>query len=216
MRGCAQVACRNLAILFGNTRGVALVEFAFALPIFVILLFGGLEVANLARTHSRINQIAITVADNAGRVRTGIDETNIEEVFAGADLIGGSLNFAENGRVVLSSLQDNEQEGANAGQMIHWQRCHGSLPVAPRYGVEGKGRLDDTLANGLGEEGNRIRAVPGSAVMFVEVTYNYEPLIAGIISEDPIVVRYESAFNVRERTNQNLTNTSGIAANTCN
>lgn len=203
------------ARLRGNESGVALIEFAFALPIFVMLLLGGLEVANLARTHARVNQIAITVADNAGRVRTGIDETNIEEVFAGADLIGGSLNFADRGRVVLSSLQDNEQEGSSAGQMIHWQRCHGSLAVAPRYGRQNKGRTDSSLAEGMGEEGNRIRAVPGSAVMFVEVTYLYEPLIAGIISDDPIIVRYESAFNVRERTNQNLTNTTGIAANVC-
>lgn len=215
MSARALFAPRLAKRLCRDESAVALIEFAFALPIFVVLLLGGLEVANLARTHARVNQIAITVADNAGRVRTGIDETNIEEVFAGADLIGGSLEFADRGRVVLSSLQDNEQEGANAGQMIHWQRCHGSLNVPPRYGRQGKGRTDASLANGMGSTDNHIRAVPGSAVMFVEVTYLYEPLIAGIISDDPIIVRYESAFNVRERTNQNLTNTTGIAANVC-
>lgn len=33
----------------------------------------------------RLSQIAITVADNAGRARTGIDELNIHEVFSGAN-----------------------------------------------------------------------------------------------------------------------------------
>lgn len=201
--------------LCGDSSGLALIEFAFALPIFIVLLLGGLEVANLARTHSRVNQIAIAVADNAGRVRTGIDETNIAEVFAGVDLIGRSMEFKDKGRVVLSSLQPNNREGADEGQMIHWQRCYGDLDVDPRYGEQGDGRNDDSLADGLGEEGNRIRAAGGTAVMFVEVTYVYEPIIAGIISNDPITVRYESAFNTRERTNQDLTNTSGITPHRC-
>ena len=61
--------------------GLALTEFAFSLPIFITLLFGGLEIINLVMAHMRINQIAITVADNAGRARSGIDEADIYEVF---------------------------------------------------------------------------------------------------------------------------------------
>lgn len=204
----------QLRSLYRSNSGLALTEFAFSLPILLVLLLGGLETANLALTHLRVNQIAMTVADNAGRVRTGIDESHIYEVFAGADLAGESIDFATHGRIALSSLQPNGKAGGNAGQMINWQRCHGDLNVAPAYGAEGLGREDNALADGMGPSGNKIISATGTAVMFVEVTYQYRPLFwdAGM---PPQRIRYESAFNVRERTNQNLTNTQGLTTNEC-
>jgi len=204
----------DMRALARSTSGLALTEFAFSLPILLVLLLGGLETANFALTHLRVNQIAMTVADNAGRVRTGIDESHIYEVFAGADLAGQSIDFTEHGRITLSSLQPNGQTGGNAGQMINWQRCHGELDVDPAYGAEDLGRTTSVLADGMGPDGNRIVSAPGTAVMFVEVTYQYEPLFwkTGM---DNTFIRYESAFNVRERTNQNLTNTQTLATNSC-
>lgn len=209
-----RLAPSQLRALAGSNSGLALTEFAFSLPILLVLLLGGLETANFALTHLRVNQIAMTVADNAGRVRTGIDESHINEVFAGADLAGQSINFEENGRIALSSLQPNGKSDGDAGQMINWQRCHGELDVDPAYGDEGLGRNDDALAEGMGLDGNKIVSAPGTAVMFVEVTYQYRPLFWQVGMASPRI-RYESAFNVRERTNQNLTNTQGLTTNDC-
>lgn len=195
--------------------GVALTEFAFALPIFVTLLLGGIEVINLVMAHMRVSQIAISVADNAGRVRQGIDEADIYEVFAGADLVGGAADWATNGRIVLSSLEPNGKTGSSAGQMINWQRCHGGLAVTPRYGVQGKGRNDATLGAGMGPTGKEIAAATGTAVMFVEVSYRYTPQLLPSIVSNGVDLRYESAFNVRERTNQNITNTQNLAVQSC-
>jgi hypothetical protein len=196
-------------------RGLAMVEAAFALPILFLMIFGGLEIAHMAMSHLRVNQIAITVADNAGRVRTGIDESNIYEVFSGANLIGDTISFEDRGRIVLSSLEPNGKEGSSEGQKITWQRCFGDLDVEPRYGEQGDGANDAALADGLGAEGNRIQSAEGTAVMFVEVTYRYTPLVAGIPGWGPQLVRYESAFNVRERTNQNITNVQNLAVRAC-
>lgn len=195
--------------------GIAMVEFAIAIPVFLLLLLAGLELTNLAFTHMRINQIAVTVSDNAGRVRSGIDETNIYEVFAGAQLIGDSLNFAQNGRVVLSSLEPNLQTGNNAGQMINWQRCYGALAVTPSYGVQGAGRTNASLSTGMGPAGNRITAADGTAVMFVEVSFRYQPLVFTGLPDSSRNIRYETAFNVRERTNQNITNTQSLTLRAC-
>jgi len=157
----------------------------------------------------------MTVADNAGRVVTGIDEANVYEVFAGAGVIGQPMDFEANGRVVLSSLQDNGLGGGNAGQMINWQRCWGELDVAPAYGTEGTGRDDSSLASGMGSEGNRILSAPDTAVMVVEVTYNYQPLISDSILPVSGQIRHESAFNVRGRQNNNLSNTQSLAVLDC-
>jgi Flp pilus assembly protein TadG len=198
-----------------DSRGVAFVEFALVAPVFLFLVLGGLEVVNYGLAQLKVNQIAMTVADNAGRVTTGIDEANIYEVFAGADVIGESMDFEQHGRIVLSSLQDNDQNGANHGQMINWQRCWGDLDVAPSYGTEGDGRNDNTLEAGMGPAGNKITSVAGTAVMFVEVSYEYQPLISASILPVSGTIRRESAFNVRGRQNNDISNTQALATLSC-
>ncbi|HQS69897.1 MAG: hypothetical protein B7Y36_13135 [Novosphingobium sp. 28-62-57] len=206
---------RTFANLIRSNEGVGMVEFAFALPIVMAILLAGLELVNFVFAHMRINQIAITVADNAGRVRSGIDESNIYEVFAGADLVGGNLDFVNNGRIILSSLEPNGQTGSNAGQMINWQRCYGTMVVAPRYGTQGTGRTNASLSNGMGVNGNRITSAVGTAVMFVEVTYKYQPIMFDSFMRNRTTMRYEAAFNVRERTNQNITNIQNLTVRSC-
>lgn len=195
--------------------GVAMIEFAFAAPVLLLLILGGLELANYALAQMRVNQIAMTVADNAGRVTTGIDEANIYEIFAGADVIGTPIDFEENGRIALSSLQENGQSGSDEGQMINWQRCWGDAQVNPAYGSEGDGRNDSSLRDGMGVGTNKITSAPATAVMVVEASYNYQPLIDTnfmVISE---LIVHESAFNVRGRQNNDISNTTGLAVLTC-
>src|SRR5690606_18061228 len=57
--------------------GLAFVEFAFAGPIVLFLILAGLELVNCALAHLRVHQTALTVADTAGRVVTGLDEANV-------------------------------------------------------------------------------------------------------------------------------------------
>ena len=195
--------------------GLAYLEFALIGPILLFLTLAGLELVNYAMAYLRVNQIATTVADNAGRVNTGIDEANVYELFAGADTIGEPMEFEDNGRVVLSSLQDNGKNGGNHGQMINWQRCWGDLDLGSAYAAEDAGRDDATLAQGLGAPGNRIVSEPGTAVMFVEVTYEYQPLISDTILPVAGRIRQETAFNVRGQRNNDLSNTQNLAENGC-
>jgi Flp pilus assembly pilin Flp len=198
-----------------DERGLAFVEFAFAAPILLFLILGGLELVNYALAHLRVNQMAMTVADNAGRVVTGIDEANVYEVFAGAGVIGDPLDFEANGRIVLSSLQNNGLSGNAAGQMINWQRCWGEFDVDPAYGTEGTGRNNDDLEDGMGEAGSQITSAPDTAVMVVEVSYRYQPLIGGDILPLDATIRHESAFNVRGRQNNDISNTQDLDVLAC-
>jgi Flp pilus assembly pilin Flp len=194
--------------------GIAMVEFAMVAPVMAVLTIGGLELANLAITHMRVSEIANTVSDNAGRVTSGMDEANIYEIFAGAGVLGNSIDFEPDGRVVISSLQDNGGKGGAKGQMIEWQRCWGDLNVAPKYGKQGKGKNDATLKDGLGPPGRRIKSENGNAVMFAEVSYKHTPLfLNGFIEERTI--RYETAFNVRDSSNRTISNTQNLAVMSC-
>ncbi|WP_233222371.1 TadE/TadG family type IV pilus assembly protein [Allosphingosinicella deserti] len=180
-----------------------MVEFALVLPLLAAIAMTGIEYANLAMAHVRISQIADTVADNAGRVPDLVTETDIDEIFAGARETGGSLDFEANGKVVLSSLQQNGQpapktgETDNRGQWIRWQRCLGALKVNPAYGVEGTGESSAALQS-MGKTGRTISALPHTAVMFVEVSYDYQPIVSSALVKSTRI-QYESAFIVRDR-----------------
>ncbi|WP_416463886.1 TadE/TadG family type IV pilus assembly protein [Sphingomonas sp. VDB2] len=196
-----------------DDRGLALIEFAFSLPVLVILCMAGLECANLALAHMRVSQVAMLVADNAARVRTSIDEADINEIMTGADLSTNSLGLKANGRIFLSDLEPNGKTGANAGQYIRWQRCWGSGTFTSSYGVAGDGATTASMANGMGPgttAATKVSAASGTAVMFVEVAYNYQPLITNSIFGAKII-RYTSAFNVRERTDQAIKNAGNLA-----
>jgi Flp pilus assembly pilin Flp len=201
--------------LWRDERGLAVIEFALVAPLLLLLILGGLELINYSLAHLRVNQIAMTVADNSGRVMTGIDEANIYEVFAGGNVIGEPLEFEAHGRIVLSSLQDNGQGGAGAGQMINWQRCWGDLPVGSAYGTEGTGRDNADLADGMGRAGSRIVSAPGTAVMVAEVVYEYQPLVSANLLPVGPRIRHESAFNVRGRQNNDISNTQSLEELRC-
>lgn len=191
--------------------GLAFVEFAASLPVLTALGLCGLETANFAMANLRVSNIAMLTADNASRVRDAIDEANIIEIMTGAKMSGDNIRFRQNGRIILSSMERNTAGtgGASTGQWFRWQRCDGARPATTSvYGAQGKGQTDASLQN-VGTGSNQISAASGTAVMVVEVTYNYQPIVSNSIL-GPRVIRYEAAFNVRQRVNQALTNTNGL------
>lgn len=182
-----------------GTRGAVMLEMAFAIPFLILIGFGGLEIANLTLAHTRVSQLGLNTADNAARIAAGsnltqpqIREIDINEVFAGAAQQVAGLNFENSGRIILSSLQRND----DGGQTIKWQRCFGNLEVASAYGEEGTGATGTNFP-GMGPVGREVKAVAGTAIMFVEVTYEYEPLLFGAWL-GPRTIRSTAAYNVRE------------------
>jgi len=201
--------------LADDTSGLALIEFALSLPIVLSMGLGGLELANYAIATERVSQIAMTAADNAARVRTAIDEVDVNEVMAGAKFVGESIDFSKNGRIILSSLEEN---AAKNGQWIRWQRCAGAKTVNSSFGVQDDGKTDSSL-QGMGPTGKKIAAVSATAVMFVEVFYDYQPIVPmPMLGYSGKTMNFTAAFNVRERTDQvlyNAKNLSGSNLSSC-
>lgn len=207
---------RRLARFREDSSGLALVEFAASLPVLLTLGLVGLETANLAMAHLKISNIAMLTADNAARYRDSISEGQVIELFTGAKMTGDGIGFAQNGRIILSSIERNSagSGGTSTGQWIRWQRCDGAKQVASDYGDQGKGRTDASL-QAVGRPGNQIAAQPGTAVMMVEVVYEYQPIVPASFWRGR-EIRYESAFNVRQRTDQAIRTTAGATPRTCN
>ncbi|MDT9599267.1 TadE/TadG family type IV pilus assembly protein [Sphingosinicella rhizophila] len=211
--------------------GLAMTEFALSLPILLTLGLVGMEVSGLMMAHLRVSNIAMMTADNASRVRDAIDEGDVYQLFMGATQAGASIDFAQHGRIILYSVEPTPSGGF---QWIRWQRCTGSKAVAPTYGRP-RTSGGTAITNGteettpssptafttnphqmtaIGPAGNQIAAQSGTAVMFAEVFYDYQPIMA----KDYLgahTIHYVSAFNVRQRTNQVLTNLGNITRATC-
>jgi len=180
--------------------GMALIEFAFTLPLFIGLGFYGIEISNLAITQMKMSQIALNMADNASRIGTlnanlgakVISEQQINDVFQAAALQAGAAGLYQDGRTILSSLEVN----ANGGQTIMWQRCKGMEFEESNYGPQGTGATG-TSFQGMGPAGDKIQATSGTAVMFVELHYTYHPLFGSMFMDDRELYQ-EAAYTVRD------------------
>lgn len=230
---------RFAAALRDNTSGLALIEFAVSVPVLLALGLCGLETANYAMAHLRVSNIAMMTADNAARIRDSIDESDIVELFTGAKMTGASINFAQNGRIILSDL---ELTPTGNNQWMRWQRCDGALNYTnpetrwrprtaagagitngteifnsdrqtPNTSTPSSPNATPTYAS-MGT-GITIAAASGTAVMVVEVVYNYQPIIPNSFLSGR-QIRYESAFNVRQRVDQTLRNVGRITPRSCN
>lgn len=204
--------------LLGDSRATVMVEMAFCVPILALIAFGGIEMSNLTLVNTRISQISLNTADNASRIAFGsnlslprVRETDINDVLAGAEVQAQGLNLKQNGRIVLSSLEVN----ADGGQTIKWQRCYGDLPIQPAYGRQGTGATGKSFP-GMGPSTRRVTALDGTAVMYVEITYRYQPVAYGAWL-GPRTIRAERAVMIREgRDLSQVYNPSpSVAVSTC-
>jgi Flp pilus assembly protein TadG len=203
---------RLLLRLRHDQSGLALLEFAFALPIVLVLALSGAEITNFVITKMRLSQIALHLADNAARIGSGsqlqaktISEADINDLITGADMQSGELKLLTNGRVILSSI---EPDPSNSGKSrIRWQRCSGGkTSFASGYGAQG----DKNLA-GVGPTNRQVTAPTDGVTMFVQVQYQYTPLIKTSLSPDTTFSEIASMM-VRDRRDTTDDSNLGNAA----
>ena len=161
--------------------GVAATEFALSLPFLLGAGLMGIEVANRAIVQTKISQLAAQIADNASRIGDTstlddrkIYESDIGDLLRGADTQGGAgIGLFEHGRVIISSLE--VVPGTDDQQYIHWQRCAGKKQHVSSYGLEGDGATNGIP--GMGPAGQEVWAFKDEAVIFVEISYDYQSLV---------------------------------------
>lgn len=204
-----------------DRRGLAMLEFALTFPVLLAIGGYGIEVSYLAFMNLKVSQFSLNLADAVSRV--GVDaaggvsqlrEVDVNDVFAGTRLAGKALNLGENGRVILSSLENAKQSYDTAyKQRIHWQRCFGKkngIGFDSNYGTTTiTAGSDDTAANagqvqaaGMGDTDFKVNAPKDNAVMFVEINYQYKPIFGKMFIQ-PQIIHHTASLIVRD--NRDLT-----------
>jgi hypothetical protein len=198
-----------LSFLSRDTRGFSLIEFAIALPVFLALVFGGLELANMALTQQRVTEIASQMAQNAARGTNQVDEADVSQIMTGGRLAAEGTPILTKGRVIISSVRLN---AARNGQWIEWQRCDGSdATVTSAYGAQGKGK-SDTLQQVGPAPG--LKAIDGVNIMVVEVSTKYQPIIGNAFSliREGSALKAVAAHVARERTTFGIKNDGNLTS----
>jgi Flp pilus assembly protein TadG len=118
------------ARLLRDTSGVAMLEFAFAAPMVLMIGLYGIEASNMALANLRVSQIALNLADNMSRVGLinssqieQLRESDVNDVLQAARTQGEGMKLTTNGRITVSSLEADD----TGVQRIHWQRCIGQM-----------------------------------------------------------------------------------------
>lgn len=197
---------RSLRRLLADRSGVAMVEFALGAPFLLVAGLWGIETANFAVTNMKIGQLAVHIADNGSRIgdtstlqNRRIFEEDVNDLLLGANIQGGpSLDLYEHGRVVMTSVevwdQSNHKSQAKSDgvQFAHWQRCKGVLVHGSDYANE-----NQALPDGIGPVGEEVEASVDTPVIFVEVFYEYQPLVSSLFIGNTII-KSHAAFAVRD------------------
>ena len=172
-------------------------EFALALPFLLTTGLWGAEMVNFTIVKMKVNELATHLADNASRIgdtstlqNRKIFESDINDLFLGSNIQATrTLDFFEHGRAIVSSL---EVRTPSSNQYIHWQRCKGKKVYASTYGAE------NANVTGMGPAGEQVTAAPDEGVIFVEVAYEYQPLVSSRFVGTP-VIKSIASFVVRDK-----------------
>ncbi len=111
------------SLLRKNDRGVSTIEFAFALPVLIFVIFyGSIEMWRLVSDALRVDRAASHVAGVAARADSTLDEGALTSLLKSANTIASPTNILSGGRVIISAV-----EGGPSGKIL-WQRCLGDKP----------------------------------------------------------------------------------------
>ncbi len=147
-----------------DSRGIAMIEFGFALPILLTMTFGTVELSRYVLLHQKLDRIAMTIADLTAQSEE-LDETDVANIFAAVSHIGQPFAVNSSGLVILTSVSRSGTQIT-----VDWQRFNaGAVTVASRIGQPG---LAATLPDGL-------VLLDGDNVIVSEVFYDFAPMLTG-------------------------------------
>ena len=211
---------RKLRSLWRAEGGLGLLEFALGMPVLMGLGGYGVEIGNLAVINMRVSQYALQIADNASRIGVTnglatyqLREGDINDVLQGLRMFGQGAKLTTYGRVTISSLENVKQSYDTAAvQRIHWQRCIGMRGGTADPGFDSSygsttsaagstataANAGTTATNGMGDANAMVTAPVGTAVIFVEINYQY-PRLFNSLYMSPAKIHYNASLMVRDK-----------------
>jgi Flp pilus assembly protein TadG len=170
--------------LFEDSRGVAATEFAFILPVMLVMLFGTIELSSGVAVDRKVTLIARTLSDLTSQAAPDpavqnanyapVNDTYLQNVFTASIAILNPYDRPP-ARVQLSEIYVDTNKNAK----IVWSRA---------AIITSNSDTQATLTNSTWSAGTTVTGVIPAALLvkqtyliFSEVSYNYKPLGIGYV-----------------------------------
>lgn len=166
-----------------DKRGSAVVELALAMPILILLGFGGFEMSRYILIQQKVSKTVSSMSDLVSR-SPSISEGDITAMFQAVPHLMEPYNDPDDLVVIISSVSNyGLTTGPKSGTRVIWQRRGGgNITTASKIGTEGNAA---TMPFTLNTNENTIVA---------EIYYNYRPVIApDIVAEKTL---YKAKYNM--------------------
>jgi Flp pilus assembly protein TadG len=150
-------------------QGVAMVEFAIALPFLAFLLMGSLEMTRYILIAQKVEKVSVTISDLVSQGNT-VSSTDLTNIIQAAAQVMQPYTFGTNGYVIISSVTQTGTPSSSNKPKVNWQYSGGGTWVkSSLIGVTGG---NATMPTGF-------TMVDKENVIVTEVFYNYQPLFSG-------------------------------------
>jgi Flp pilus assembly protein TadG len=208
-----------LRALARDARGLALIEFAYSLPLFLGFGLVGLEFTSVVLARQKTERIAATLADVVASNQVPPNERQIGDMFAAVPQIARPFPFTAEGNVAITAVVGiNDPSEEEVRNKIAWQRCLRGGSHQSRIGRQWTGSND--IADGPSVVlPNALELGQNQMVIVVEVFFPYRPmisqsLVAAILPEDSLFTE-TSVFRTRGQAIMGVTPVQGMAAHGC-
>ncbi len=210
---------RRLKSFVRNESGLALIEFAYTLPLFMGAGLVGLEFTNVVLAHQKSERVSSTVADQIAANQIPPSEAQIRDMYRGVAQISQPFEFAPNGNVIVTAVvgvfDDDDNEVQNK---IAWQRCLAKDSFDSGLGTEWTGTND--IADGPSVDlPNDVDLGQNQMVIVSEVFFPYKEIVSKKLVAKFLpnsgIFRETSMFRTRGGAIMNITPVGGVAKHEC-
>jgi Flp pilus assembly protein TadG len=164
------LSMRSLRRFAKDERGVTAIEFAFVLPVILILLIGCFEVPRFVLVYQRIARTSASVADLVAQADEPITPAQLQDIFTAGKVIMDPYDIKADGRIIVSSINNP----AGTGVKMTWQLNNGSSVTVSSKVATAEGSPPTNLPAALTPLSNE-------EVLVAEVFYNYKPVFPNYI-----------------------------------
>ena len=167
--------------LAADTRGISTVEFAFSVPVLLVLLLGTIDISRFAIAHLKVFNAVSSLADLASRDET-LSAARINDLVGAAQHIVRPFILSVGGRIILTGISADVANDLR----VFWQVAGGgSMAATSQIGATGRpAALPPSLTIDVQE-----------TVIAAEVIFNYQPIFALLLANP--VIRQTAYFRPR-------------------
>lgn len=148
-----------------DRRGSVLIEFALFLPVFVVLVLGGVDIVRFIITNQKLDRVAGFVGDFVAR-EEALTEERFTEYFAAATKIADPLDIAANGYVIISGIGGGSGGEIDDADILWQQTSDGGFEQSSSVGAVGD--APDLPAPVMLEE--------GQGLIVTEIYFRFDPM----------------------------------------